>query len=396
MINISYIIIFFSVLVVSFTYFFYPLLVAVLAKRKQIEGEVFNEDELPKIALVFAAYNEEKVIVQKMQNLNSINYPAHLLDVYVGLDNPSDETARFIQQNSDIKFNLIVCHYKERGGKSEVLNKLFSKEIKVFEYECIIMSDANIISKENCVFELVKYFKNDKVGVVGAVIKNILNINSEIGKQEKFYIKNEGHLKVNEGLVFGTSVGAFGAFYAIRSKYIKTIPKNFLMEDFYLSMNAIKQGALSLSNPNAIVYEDLPGTIHEEFKRKRRISTGNFQNLNAYFNIFFKNDFRTVFPFFSHKVLRWITPFFLLAISFFVLVLIILEPQNKFHQILILLMLVNFLLPLIDIALQKLKISVTLLRLHRYFLAMNVALFLGFIDWLKGVKTNIWKPTKRL
>lgn len=396
MINVFYIIIFISIFIVLFSYIFYPALVAILAQRKQPSGVVYSKDELPKIALVFAAYNEEKIIVQKMNNLNTIDYPTHLLDIYIGLDNPSDRTEELIQQNSDVKFKLSICNFKERGGKSEVLNKLFSKTIQLSDYECIIMSDANIISKENCVFELVKYFKNPKVGVVGAVIQNIYKSNSEVGVQEKFYIKNEGQLKVNEGLVFGTSVGAFGAFYAIRSKYIKSIPKNYLMEDFYLSMNALREGAFSLSNSSAIVYEDLPGTLNEEFKRKRRISTGNFQNLSAYFDIFFKNDFRVAFPFFAHKFLRWITPILLLIICVGVTFIFIKQPYILLHKILFILMLVNFLLPLLDIALQKLKINVNLLRLHRYFIAMNIALFLGFIDWLKGVETNIWKPTERL
>ena len=59
-------------------------------------------------------------------------------------------------------------------------------------------------------------------------------------------------------------------------------------------------------------------------------------------------------------------------------------------------MLLNLILPVLDIVLKRANISVNLLRIHRYFLCMNIAMFLGFIDWIKGVKTNIWKPTKRL
>jgi hypothetical protein len=59
-------------------------------------------------------------------------------------------------------------------------------------------------------------------------------------------------------------------------------------------------------------------------------------------------------------------------------------------------LLTNLFLAILDIALQGLNINVNLLRLHRYFILMNFAMFLGFIDWLKGVKTNIWKPTQRL
>lgn len=396
MMNICYIIILIAAFLIVFSYVVYPALMVVLAKGKKQGGEVYTFDELPKIALVFAAYNEEKIIAQKMQNINAINYPSHLLDVYIGLDHPSDATAALMQQHSAMKFQLKVQHYKERSGKANVLNKLFSKTINLSDYKLVIMSDANIISNKNCVFELVKHFKNNKIGVVGAVIQNVLNKHSEIGNQEKFYIQNEGQLKVNEGLVFGSSIGAFGAFYAIRSTYIKPIPQNFLMEDFYLSMNALKEGAFSIANPLAIVYEDLPGTVAEEFKRKRRISTGNFQNLKAYLPLLLNGKCRIAFPFFAHKVLRWLTPFFILAICLSVVVLFCAEPYIKLHQVLLFLMLVNFLLPIIDIALQKVKISVNLLRIHRYFIAMNIALFLGFIDWLKGVKTNIWKPTERL
>jgi hypothetical protein len=76
--------------------------------------------------------------------------------------------------------------------------------------------------------------------------------------------------------------------------------------------------------------------------------------------------------------------------------LFVLYPSIQIYQMIFVLMIVNIFLPLIDLVLKAMNISVNLLRLHRYFLSMNIAMFLGFIDWVRGVKTNIWKPTERL
>jgi cellulose synthase/poly-beta-1,6-N-acetylglucosamine synthase-like glycosyltransferase len=371
-------------------------LISLLAKNKKSNGVVYNKDELPKIAIVFAAYNEEKVIVAKMRNLNTLNYPSHLLDIHIGLDHPDDKTASLIEQEKGIKFPVYVHHFKERAGKANVLNKLFSYSLEIYDYQSIIMMDANIISKENILFELVKHFKNPEIGLVAAVIENTIRDQTEVAKQEKFYIHKESQMKVDEGLVFESTIGAFGACYAIRPEHIKIIPTNFLMEDFYLSMHVLELGSKCITNSAAIVYEDLPGSLSEEFKRKRRISTGNFQNLKVYLPILWKSKFRVAFPFFSHKIIRWLSPGLIFISILISSLLYILNSNSTFNKVFFFLMLFNLFLPILDIVLTRMNINVNLLRLHRYFICMNFAMFLGFIDWVNGVKTNIWKPTKRL
>lgn len=385
-----------SLVLILYSYFIYPWIMEVLAKSKSFSGPHFSSEELPKIAIVFAAYNEEKVIVAKLKNLDTLDYPSDKLEIHVGLDHPDDDTAKLIEANKPSRFPFKVHHFTKRQGKANVLNKMFNQKIKTSDYEVVVMMDANIILKENCLIELLKYFKNPSLGLVGAVIQNTINGQSEIAIQERFYISKESQIKVNEGLAFGATIGAFGACYAIRSKHIKTIPSNFLMEDFYLSMHVLEEGALCMTNPEAVVYEDLPGSVKEEFKRKRRISTGNFQNLKAYAGLLLSRPWPVGFAFFSHKILRWFTPFFVLLAVMTTSLLYIFYPGIAIHRIVFVLMMLNILLPLVDLVLKAMNISVNLLRLHRYFLSMNIAMFLGFIDWVRGVKTNIWKPTERL
>ncbi|MCB0510424.1 MAG: glycosyltransferase [Bacteroidetes bacterium] len=388
-------ILFLSLFLLIFSYFIYPAMLAWLARNRNLNGPFYTRSELPKIAVVFAAYNEEKVIEEKMRNLKDMDYPEELLEIHIGLDCPSDRTAALIQENIAMKFPVFVHHFQERSGKANVLNKIFNQSLKLSDFEIVIMMDANIISKENCFIELAKCFKNEEIGQVGAVIENLIKEKAEIAEQEKFYIGSESKLKIAETKVLDSSIGAFGACYAIRSSLIKEIPSNYLMEDFYLSMHVLEQKFRSITNPDAIVYEDLPGSIQEEFKRKRRISTGNFQNLSSYYPLLWKANWKISFSFFSHKILRWCGSFFILLAIFSASFWFMYERTSFWASFFFGAMLLNLILPLLDILLKSVNINVNLLRLHRYFLLMNLAMFLGFIDWTKGVKTNIWKPTKR-
>lgn len=380
-----------SFILLFHSYIFYPFLVKLLGKGKHANNSFFDENQLPKVAIVIAAFNEEKVIREKLEKSIKTNYPKDLFQIFVGSDNSSDSTNEIIREVASKTNKITILDYKERSGKQEVLNRIFREEIGIEDYDVCIMTDANIMFEEDTIHQLVKHFKNQEIGIVCANIKN-KNIREQgISKQEQFYILNENETKINEGKVFGSSIAAFGACYAIKRNLIPTIPSNILMEDFFISMHVLKQNFKVITEEKAICFEDLPQDISEEFKRKRRISTGNFQNLTIYGNLLFKARFGIAFSFFSHKVIRWIGPFLIL------LAYASLWPLKDiiFYQYLLHFSHFIIALAILDYILITVNINVNLLRLLRYFITMNIALFLGFINFLKGVKTNIWQPTKR-
>jgi len=363
----------------------------VLAKSKKYNQIIFSKNELPKVAIVIAAYNEEKVINEKLESTFITNYPSNLFHVFVGSDNSTDNTNRIVTDFSDHNNQLTFVNFTDRGGKQEVLNKLFETHINKNDFDICIMTDANIMFEKDTIFELIKHFKNEKIGIVCANIQNKNIKEKGISKQEQFYISSENNLKINEGKVYGASIAAFGACYSIRRKLLPEIPTNILMEDFYISMSVLEQKFDIITEKKAICFEDLPETIGEEFKRKKRISTGNFQNLAIFFPLLFKARFGIGFSFFSHKIIRWIGPFLMIFAYFS---LWFLSDISLYHYFL------NFshlliLLSIVDYILMMININVNLLRFIRYFLAMNLALLLGFFNYTKGVKTNIWQPTKR-
>ena len=213
-----------------------------------------------------------------------------------------------------------------------------------------------------------------------------------ISHQEKFYISREVRIKHNESLIWGTMMGPFGGCYAVRKSCYQPVPDHYLVDDFFINMAVLKQGYRCISNVDAKVYEDVSNDLKEEFRRKSRISAGNFQNLGRYGSLLFSKRAGVAFCFLSHKVIRWIVPFLVmitLGSS------IILGLQNPFYLALALMQLLVIVTPVIDQFLRKIKIHVIPLRFISHFVLMNLALLAGFIRYIGGIQNNVWQPTRR-
>ncbi|MBK8343038.1 MAG: glycosyltransferase [Bacteroidetes bacterium] len=306
----------------------------------------------------------------------------------IGSDGSTDKTdeiiARLIREGYRINFK----QFGGRNGKTQIINAMAPLAAgKIF-----IPTDANILFEPLTIPKLIAHFTDDKVGMVAANITNTGLRKDGISYQEQTYIKRENIIKFYEGQLWGTMMGAFGACYAIRAELFPKIPQNFLMEDFYITLAVIKNNKKAIAEPEAIAYEDVSNEIKEEFKRKIRISAGNFQNLAVYKGLLLKPFTGAGFSFLSHKVLRWFGPFFL--IGTFVTSLILFNT-NLFFQLAFYIQAAGFLTPLLDKLLSNINIHIYLLRLLSYFYTMNLALLLGFIKYLKGIKTSVWNPTQR-
>ena len=376
------------------SYVLYPLILQWMNGRKQGNNNVYSQDDLPELLICMSVFNEKKVIQQKLESIVNTSYPLAKLKVWIGSDNSTDQTNEIIQAYA-LKYSFIkLFAFTNRNGKSGVLNKLH-KQLQT-EYSpaalkklVLVLTDANVFFEQETLFELAKHFKNPLVAQVGANILNSGLREDGISIQEQSYIQRENYIKHLEGLS-GTMQGAFGACYALRASYFPEIPANFLMEDFYISMHVLEAKQQAVFESKAIGREDVSNEVAEEFKRKTRISAGNFQNLRVYWPLLLRFDFNA-FCFLSHKVLRWITPLLML----FCLLSSLLLLRFTLFKIFVLLQLLLFSTPFIDLLMKRLDVHSKSIRLMSYFVMMNVALVNGLKMYLSGGKTNAWTPTKR-
>jgi cellulose synthase/poly-beta-1,6-N-acetylglucosamine synthase-like glycosyltransferase len=376
---------------IAHSYVLYPAmlqLIVWLGGRKKYLT-LTPDDELPVISILMAAYNEELVIGEKIRTLFATNYPLGKLEVWVGSDNSTDKTNQIVTSLCNEFPQLHFINFENRQGKIGIINQLSEKA----SGQILIVTDANVMLNRETLFELIRYFGDERVGLVDTRMNNYGLKKDGISVQEKSYISREVYVKHLESCSFGTMIGPFGGCYAVRKELFVKVPSNFLVDDFFVCMNVLAKKKLAINNLDAHVYEDVSNNLSIEFKRKIRIAAGDFQNL-SYFRRLLWSPFKPVaFCFLSHKVIRWFGPFFLIGA---LASNIMLALASKFYLILLLLQITALILPFVDFFLKKIGLHIVFLRFITHFYSMNLSLLIGFIKSIKGIRSNVWKPTRRL
>lgn len=370
------------------SYFLFPLVLKLLAGNKTIKALSFSLEELPMVSVLIAAHNEEKMIGEKISSVLRGDYPSDKLEVLVGSDASTDQTNAILQQIKELNPSLHIFLYEERKGKPGIINQL----IKKAKGEILVISDANVMLEPNTLIELIRYFKEDRIGLVDSRLISTGIKSGGISRQEKFYTGREVSIKHHESVLWESMMGPFGGCYAIRKSLYRPVPNHFLVDDFFINMSVLEQGASCISNILATVSEDVSNSPREEFRRKKRISAGNYQNLFRFRSMLFKGSLGVGFCFFSHKVLRWIIPFLViitLSLS------TVLGVNSNFYLLLALLQVLVLFIPVITYILGKIGIQSIPLRFISHFVLMNMALLAGFFKFSGGIRNNVWQPTSR-
>ena len=378
-------------LLVAHTYVLFPWLLGWLARGRTQNPNVYGAaEELPAVDILLAAHNEEAVIEEKVRSTFATTYPLDRLRLLVGSDNSSDQTngllARLAAQYPQLHFQA----YTQRTGKPVVIENLARQATA----PVLVLTDANVFFAPTTLVELVKHFRNPAIGLVGGNIINPEHRATGISSQEKAYLERENILKYQEGVVWGSMMGAFGGCFAVRRAAYHPAPAAFLVDDFYITLAVLRDGYQAINELDAVCYEDVSDHLPEEFRRKARISAGNFQNLKEFCALLWPSWGGVAFCWWSHKVLRWLTPQLLLLLLASTVALVALGADGLYALALAGQLALPVLI-VVDGVLKRRGIHLRLLRFVTHFYSMNAALLVGYWRYLRGIKTTIWQPTQR-
>ena len=360
---------------IALTYVVYPVWQLIFpGKPMDFTGEFTP----PLVSVVFAAYNESSIIEAKIRSIYNTNYPIDKLSVWIGSDLSNDGTDEIIR-NLQSEFPQLNLHVNDvRSGKSATINSLIEQTTA----EVIIATDANILFKETTIEELVRPIALQKAtAVAGTLAYEAGGVINSTATNEKVYLSLENAIRRAESRKHGICFGMEGGLYSMRKSFWKPIPPNTFMEDFFQTVQLIALDQKVLFNEAAIGLEDVSTSLREEYKRKIRISIGNWQNLIRFYPLLFKHPYPFGILFLMHKVLRWLTPhLYLIALI-----------AGIFTSQWLIISIVLIGLPVSQFILMSFGLATPL----AYFYVMNTALFVGFLRYLKGVKSSVWQPTKR-
>lgn len=373
-------------LFVVYTYLGYPLAIWCLSRwfGRPVRPPVIDEFELPAVSLLIAAYNEEAEIEKRIESALQMDYPKDKLEIVVASDGSTDATAALVRRFADR--NVRLLDYPQRRGKAAVINAAFA-EVKG---AIIMLSDANTHTESSAVRKIVRWFRDPRVGVVCGKLRlmdarNGRNVDGLYWKYETFLKQCEGHL--------GALLGANGAIYTIRRDLFTPIPNDTIVDDFVIPLQAkLRSDCRLIYDSEAVASEETAPDVTAEFHRRSRIGAGGFQSIAMLWKLL--NPLRgwIAFSFFSHKILRWFCPFFLLGMLFSNLVLL----DHPLYRLCLVGQFAFYMLACGSAFLPCRTGTLKLLRLTTMFTSMNLALLVGFWRWLSGSQKGVWKRTARL
>ena len=374
---------FFFIFIILYVYLGYPLVITLLAaiNRKTVTKDDNYE---PSVSLIIAAYNEEAIIAEKLNNCLLLNYPKDKLEIIVFSDASTDRTAEIVK--SFEQDHIILIDLTERKGKTAGQNLAATQATG----EIIIFSDANALYQEDAIRKIVRNFNDPSVGCVCGELVYYSEDKSLIGDAENVYWDYEKFIKRQEDRA-ASILGANGSIYAVRKQLYSPLPED-IISDFIEPFKIIAQGYRVVYEPEAISFEQSTTNFIEEYHRKKRIINRSFYSL-LYFSSFL-NPFRyplLSFQLFSHKILRWMIPVYL-PIIFIVNMFLL---KSLFFQVTFGLQIIFYVTALLGYVLEKNRWHNIFFYAPFYFCLVNIASLDAIINlFIKRKNVVTWNPIR--
>jgi cellulose synthase/poly-beta-1,6-N-acetylglucosamine synthase-like glycosyltransferase len=374
-----------SLALVGYCYFVYPVLIWICSRLfgRRSGAPLVADGDLPHVTLLIAAHNEERWIGARIENALAQDYPREKLDVVVASDGSRDATVAIAAGFADNRVR--VLDFRENRGKATTLNAAFPES----RGEIVVFSDANTFFEPRALRNLVRWFADASIGTVCGRL--VLTDPARGRNVDSLYWRYETFMKRCESRL-GSLLGANGAIYALRKDDYVPIAASTLVDDFVIPLIArLKNGKAIIYESEAVAWEETPPEIADEFRRRSRIGAGGFQAILSLWRLLLPSRGWVAFSFFSHKVLRWLCPFFLilaLAANLFCLDV----PVNVGIFVG---QLAFYVVAALGAVLPAGGFVGRLVRLPTMFTSMNLALLVGFWNWISRQQRGVWQRTAR-
>jgi cellulose synthase/poly-beta-1,6-N-acetylglucosamine synthase-like glycosyltransferase len=371
-----------SAAALSYTYVGYPLLLFIVSRLRPRTVE--RAELMPTVTVVITAYNEERDLVAKLGNTLGLDYPRELLEVIVASDCSTDRTDDIVRQFA--ARNVRLHRQPQRLGKTAAQNAA----VEQTRGDIILFSDATSMYQPDVLRAMMPSFADPTVGCVAGRLIYLDPADSRVGRGARSYWSYETFLKKYESRACSL-IGASGCLYAVRrSAYVPLYPE--ACSDFIIATKMVEQGLRAVYEPTAVCTEETNRRTDKEMKMRVRVIAQTFTDLCRHRAMM--NPLRSGFyavQLLSHKVMRYLVPFFLLAI---LAASATLAPRSLFFLAALIAQLGCYLSALVAWMLERVGVHNRLLALPQYFVLANIASLIALSQFLRGERYAHWEPIR--
>lgn len=385
-----------AIFIVFYAYVGYGILLFFLIGVKRLFSggtkKTYNEDFLPPVTFIVAAYNEEDWIEDKIRNCLAFKYPNNKIEYWFVTDGSNDRTMELIENYPTPKgVTLKLLHKPERAGKIAAVERI----MPLVKTPITIYTDANTEVNPEAIHNIVRHYFDPKVGAVAGEKRiKVGEKGDATGAGEGIYWKYESKLKTWDSELYSV-VGAAGELFSIRTELFVHVPKDTYIEDFVMTMRIAQKGYKVVYEPTAFAAEGQSASMGEELKRKIRIAAGGLQTAWRLRSLLvpFKHPILT-FQYISHRLLRWtLAPLALPLIL--ILNFLLLDTGQPIYKFLLIAQIAFYVAALLGYFLEQRKLKIKVLFVPYYFCFMNYAMYRGFFRLIAGNQSVKWEKAKR-
>lgn len=340
------------------------------------QGSIF-----PRVSFIIPVFNEGEGIRRKIENLKALDYPSDLVEIIVVSDASTDDTAEICRSIDGIQF----LELPDRGGKPAALNA----GIEVASGEVIAFTDAAAMLEPDALTQAVRFFADSRVGCVSS--EDIVTSEGGTGDGEGLYSRIDTLTRRLESVV-ASATGMNGSFYLVRRDLCGLFPLD-VATDMYSALHCVDHGFRAAVQPDSRVRLSAQPDLVREFNRKVRTMVTGLRALYTFLHLF--DPFRTgIFSWCltSHKIMRYMTPFYVIIALFAVGYLSLYSP---FYGWIFALAVIAIYITMLQIMRNYYTCSSGMMRVPVFFLITLAAALVAWFKFLQGERYFIWQPTKR-
>lgn len=372
----------FSIFALYYIYDGYLRLLVLVSALRRGEKAYEMPAPLPKVTVLITVFNEAIVIRKKIENVLSLRYPADRLDVLVASDGSTDSTDDIVMGVKDRRVRLFRSDV--RAGKTATQNKA----VAVAAGDIVVFTDAGTSFDKGFLRNIVVPFSDPEVGGVDGHLLFASSEGSGVSESQGFYWRYELRLREAESMLGILAVGS-GACLAIRRSLFRQMDLN-IGEDCTLPLDIIRQGYKMVHAPDAVACDRMENEPAGEFKTRVRMTLRNWQGTWKFpelLNPFLYPGY--AFALWSHKVLRWLSPVFLICLT--VSAAALAAGGSQFFKFVSIGFVGFYLIGLIGWQVEFMGLRVPVAKTVFSFLLANIGFFVGVVKAVGGYRVSRYR-----
>lgn len=261
-------------------------------------------DFAPRVSVIVAAFDEEKEIEKRIQNLLSMDYHGEI-EIIIASDGSTDGTVEIASRYKDR--GVTVFDFKENRGRAAVHNDA----VKHATGGIILFTDAGTVFEKDFVEKIVEPFRDNRIGCAVGRLR-FYDKATGINRAEGLYWKWEVRTRLLQEKIGALMTGS-GACTAFRKSLFKPLrPIDDI--DFATTIDTILAGKKITYVESAVAYDEAPSTLKMELNGRIRAAKRLIGTVSRWGATNWLRHPVYSWTLLSHKILRWMSPFFIILV----------------------------------------------------------------------------------